>query len=160
VSHPLEVASILAAHKLDTSSIITGLLHDTVEDTGATLDQIAARFGEDVAQLVDGVTKLTKLEMRKALASSGRGDGTPSREERDAENLRKLVRDQPCIATAPPRNASQPHATAQLLSIACPHHRWASTPCDVLCRLYSHNCLYLLHCLYLRHCLYLLDCLY
>ena len=62
ISHPLEVARILASLKLDNASIITGLLHDTVEDTSVTLGDIRTKFGEEVASLVDGVTKLTQLE--------------------------------------------------------------------------------------------------
>src|SRR5213076_3059509 len=58
-SHPVEVAGILAEMKLDASSIVTGLLHDTIEDTDATRDEIAGIFGENIARLVDGVTKLS-----------------------------------------------------------------------------------------------------
>src|SRR5690242_16365257 len=60
-SHPIEVAGILAEMKLDAASIITGLLHDTVEDTVATLEDIERLFGPDIAKLVDGVTKLSRL---------------------------------------------------------------------------------------------------
>ncbi len=77
-SHPVEVAGILAEMKLDTDSIITGLLHDTLEDTDATRDEIARLFGESVARLVDGVTKLSRLEVQ-------------SESTKEAENLRKLV---------------------------------------------------------------------
>jgi GTP diphosphokinase / guanosine-3',5'-bis(diphosphate) 3'-diphosphatase len=77
-SHPVEVAGILAEMKLDTSSIITGLLHDTIEDTDATREEIAGMFGEDIARLVDGVTKLSRLEVQ-------------SETTKEAENLRKLV---------------------------------------------------------------------
>ncbi len=77
-SHPVEVAGILAEMKLDTSSIVTGLLHDTLEDTDATRDEIAGLFGEDIARLVDGVTKLSRLEVQ-------------SESTKEAENLRKLV---------------------------------------------------------------------
>ncbi len=76
--HPLEVAGILADMKLDARSIVTGLLHDTVEDTVATLDDLGGQFGPEVAQLVDGVTKLSKLELA--------GD-----KSEQAENFRKLV---------------------------------------------------------------------
>jgi GTP pyrophosphokinase len=76
--HPLEVAGILAGMKLDTSTIVTALLHDTVEDTDATLEQIAELFGEDVSRLVDGVTKLTKIEYQPDSV-------------RQAENFRKLL---------------------------------------------------------------------
>src|SRR5215470_18135816 len=77
-SHPVEVAGILAEMKLDTASIVTGLLHDTLEDTDATRDEIARLFGEDIARLVDGVTKLSRLEVQ-------------SETTKEAENLRKLV---------------------------------------------------------------------
>src|SRR6201993_2275755 len=77
-SHPVEVAGILAGMKLDSSSIVTGLLHDTVEDTVATLEDIEKVFGGDIARLVDGVTKLSRLELQ-------------SDQTRQAENFRKLV---------------------------------------------------------------------
>src|SRR6266480_5223432 len=63
-SHPVEVAGILAEMKLDTASIVTGLLHDTVEDTVATLDDIERLFGPEIARLVDGVTKLSRIELQ------------------------------------------------------------------------------------------------
>jgi GTP pyrophosphokinase len=77
-SHPVEVAGLLAEMRLDTDSIVTGLLHDTLEDTDATRDEIASLFGEDIARLVDGVTKLSRLEIQ-------------SESTKEAENLRKLV---------------------------------------------------------------------
>lgn len=77
-SHPLAVAEILVDLKLDAASIITAILHDTVEDTHVTLENIKEEFGEEIALLVDGVTKLTKIE---SLPSTARA----------AENFRKLV---------------------------------------------------------------------
>jgi guanosine-3',5'-bis(diphosphate) 3'-pyrophosphohydrolase len=77
-SHPVEVAGILAGMKLDCDSIVTGLLHDTVEDTVATLEDIERVFGPDIARLVDGVTKLSRIELQ-------------SDQTRQAENFRKLV---------------------------------------------------------------------
>src|ERR671935_986124 len=77
-SHPVEVAGILAQMKLDSASIVTGLLHDTVEDTVATLDEIERLFGPDIARLVDGVTKLSRIELQ-------------SDQTKQAENFRKLV---------------------------------------------------------------------
>ena len=77
-SHPVEVAGILTQYRLDTASIVTGLLHDTVEDTVATIDEIENLFGDEVARLVDGVTKLSKLELQ-------------SQDTRHAENFRKLL---------------------------------------------------------------------
>lgn len=76
--HPLAVAKILADMKLDDSTIITAILHDTVEDTEATVDLIKKEFSEEISQLVDGVTKLTKIEFQ-------------SDNERQAENFRKLL---------------------------------------------------------------------
>src|SRR6202000_328958 len=67
-----------ARMKLDTASIATGLLHDTVEDTVATLDDIERLFGKDIARLVDGVTKLSRIELQ-------------SDQTKQAENFRKLV---------------------------------------------------------------------
>src|SRR5260370_10671628 len=63
-SHPVEVAGILAQMKLDGASIATGLLHDTVEDTVATRDDIERRFGGDITRLVGGVTKLSRLGLQ------------------------------------------------------------------------------------------------
>ncbi|MCB1884153.1 MAG: bifunctional (p)ppGpp synthetase/guanosine-3',5'-bis(diphosphate) 3'-pyrophosphohydrolase [Geminicoccaceae bacterium] len=76
--HPVEVAGILAALKLDSASIATGLLHDTVEDTGVTLAEIGQIFGPVVAKLVDGVTKLSKIHLQNAQTAQ-------------AENFRKLL---------------------------------------------------------------------
>lgn len=77
-SHPVEVAYKLTQYKLDTASIITALLHDTVEDTDATLDEIEELFGDEIRTLVDGVTKLNRLEIQ-------------SESTKQAENFRKLV---------------------------------------------------------------------
>lgn len=78
LSHPLEVAKILAELKLDEASICTGLLHDTVEDTEATKEEIEKVFGVDIANLVDGVTKLSQIKFH-------------SSEEKQAENFRKML---------------------------------------------------------------------
>ncbi len=77
-SHPLEVAGILAEYKLDTVSIITALLHDVIEDTPVTLKEVKNQFGAEVARLVDGVSKLTRIELQ-------------SNHAKQAENFRKLV---------------------------------------------------------------------
>ncbi|MGX7952093.1 RelA/SpoT family protein [Tsuneonella sp. HG249] len=77
-SHPVEVAGLMTDLKLDQETIITALLHDTVEDTLATIEEVEELFGEDVARLVDGVTKLSKIE---AMPEN----------ERAAENLRKFL---------------------------------------------------------------------
>jgi GTP diphosphokinase / guanosine-3',5'-bis(diphosphate) 3'-diphosphatase len=77
-SHPLGVAEILARMRLDTASIVTGLLHDTVEDTDTSLEDIGHLFGPEVSRLVDGVTKLSRIELQ-------------SDKTKHAENFRKLV---------------------------------------------------------------------
>ena len=77
-SHPLEVAGILTDLKLDDASIVVGLLHDTIEDTTATRDEISTIFGDRIAGLVDGLTKIKRLDL-------------DSREAQQAENLRKLL---------------------------------------------------------------------
>ena len=64
LNHPLSVAKILADLNLDVYTVVTGLLHDTVEDTYATLDEIRAMFGDEVAFLVDGVTKISILQVK------------------------------------------------------------------------------------------------
>ncbi|HZX49367.1 MAG TPA: HD domain-containing protein, partial [Nitrospirota bacterium] len=76
--HPLEVANIIVKMKMDTSSIAVGLLHDTIEDSLVTFDDIAAEFGSDIAGIVDGLTKISKVEFM-------------SSEEKQAENFRKMV---------------------------------------------------------------------
>jgi len=77
-AHPLEVAAILTDLKLDVESIVTALLHDTVEDTYVTIDDIRREFGDEIAALVDGVTKLSQLELF-------------SERTKQAENFRKLM---------------------------------------------------------------------
>ncbi len=76
-THPVAVAAILTEQRLDDASIITALLHDTIEDTKSTYTEISAQFGEEVAELVDGVTKLTNLQLS-------------STETKQSENFRKL----------------------------------------------------------------------
>ena len=76
--HPIEVANILTDLKLDSATIVTGLLHDTIEDTFATYDTIKGEFGEEVAELVNGVTKISVFENTAAANSK-------------AENFRKLI---------------------------------------------------------------------
>jgi GTP pyrophosphokinase len=76
--HPLQVAHILADMQMDLVCIQTGLLHDVVEDTGVKLEEIEKQFGPDVSRCVDGVTKLTKLQLH-------------SREARQAESMRKML---------------------------------------------------------------------
>src|SRR5258705_3633744 len=61
-SHPIEVAGLMCDLKLDEETVITALLHDTVEDTLATIEEVESYFGPDIARLVDGVTNLSKIE--------------------------------------------------------------------------------------------------
>jgi len=78
MTHPMEVAGILARMELDAASVATGLLHDTVEDTLTTIEQVEELFGKDVAFLVDGLTKISKITFN-------------NQEERQAENFRKMI---------------------------------------------------------------------
>ncbi len=78
ITHPLAVASICASWKLDVQALLAALLHDVVEDTGVTKEHIAERFGAPVAELVDGVSKLDKIEFQ-------------SQEDAQAENFRKML---------------------------------------------------------------------
>ncbi len=76
--HPLEVATVLAELKLDPTAIAAGLLHDSIEDTQATIEDIEREFGSQVARIVEGVTKISKIDFA-------------SKEERQAENVRKMI---------------------------------------------------------------------
>src|SRR5258708_27080639 len=78
IVHPVSVAAIIADLRLDAASVCAGLLHDVVEDTLATTDDLTKEFGTEVAELVDGVTKLSKINFT-------------SKEDRQAENFRKMV---------------------------------------------------------------------
>jgi GTP diphosphokinase / guanosine-3',5'-bis(diphosphate) 3'-diphosphatase len=77
-AHPIEVAGILTEYKLDAATIVAGLLHDTIEDTEATREEIEGKFGVQIADLVEGVTKLSKLEIQ-------------SEENKQAQNLQKFI---------------------------------------------------------------------
>jgi GTP pyrophosphokinase/guanosine-3',5'-bis(diphosphate) 3'-pyrophosphohydrolase len=77
-AHPIEVAGILTDYRLDTATIVTALLHDVIEDTDVTRDEITRLFGEEIAELVEGVTKLSQLELT-------------SEHTKQAENLRKFI---------------------------------------------------------------------
>ena len=77
-AHPIEVAGILTEYKLDAATIVAGLLHDTIEDTDATRREIEGMFGRQVADLVEGVTKLSQLEIQ-------------SEENKQAQNLQKFI---------------------------------------------------------------------
>ncbi|MEP3345840.1 MAG: bifunctional (p)ppGpp synthetase/guanosine-3',5'-bis(diphosphate) 3'-pyrophosphohydrolase [Litoreibacter sp.] len=76
-THPVEVAALLTEQRLDDATIVTALLHDTIEDTGSTFSEVETRFDSEIAELVNGVTKLTNLELS-------------STETKQAENFRKL----------------------------------------------------------------------
>ncbi len=78
IIHPLEVAEVLAEMKMDSTAIAAGLLHDAVEDTPATSEEIEAGFGDQVAHIVEGVTKIDKIQFA-------------NREDRQAENVRKML---------------------------------------------------------------------
>ena len=77
-THPVEVANILAEMKMDVGTIVTAILHDTLEDTAATYEELIKKFGKEVADLVNGVSKLTRIESQ-------------TREGKQAENFRKLL---------------------------------------------------------------------
>ena len=78
ITHPVAVAGVLAEQKVDIETLVAAVLHDTIEDTPLTRDALAAEFGEPVAELVEGVTKLDKLQFA-------------SRREADAESFRKMM---------------------------------------------------------------------
>jgi guanosine-3',5'-bis(diphosphate) 3'-pyrophosphohydrolase len=78
ISHPLSVAGILADLRLDLDTIATGLMHDTVEDTGVTMDDIRREFGDVIAHLVDGVTKIGQMKFKNS-------------HEKQGENIRKMI---------------------------------------------------------------------
>ena len=78
IIHPIEVAILVSEYKLDVNSVIAALLHDTVEDTNTTIDDIKNNFGQEIAYLVDGLTKI-------------RDANFSSRTEKNAENFRKLI---------------------------------------------------------------------
>jgi len=78
LTHPMEVAGILTDMKMDAATIISGLLHDTIEDTLTTAEQLEREFGKDVAFLVSGLTKISRISFR-------------SQEERQSENFRKMI---------------------------------------------------------------------
>ena len=78
ITHPIAVANIVCTLKLDTASVVAAILHDTVEDTSATVEDIEREFGQEVAHLVDGLTKISKIKFR-------------SKQEKLAENFRKMI---------------------------------------------------------------------
>ncbi len=131
-SHPLEVAAILTNLKLDDATIVAALLHDTIEDTEATRAEIDHVFGHEIGVLVEGLTKLKRLEL-------------VSREAKQAENLRKLLaRDRRRRSRAPDQARRSPaqHAHAGIRAAtpraaASPRRRWTSmrrSPAAWACR--------------------------
>jgi len=78
LSHPIEVAAMLADLRMDASTVAVGLLHDTVEDSRTTVEKIKELFGAEIASLVDGLTKLSRITFEK-------------KEDREAENFRKFI---------------------------------------------------------------------
>ena len=92
IAHPLEAANFLAELKLDADTIMAALLHDVIEDCGVTFDQIKERFGEPVAKLVDGVTKLTRMDYRlPGDLTDGALDPPDYADQLYAESLRKML---------------------------------------------------------------------
>lgn len=82
ITHPVAVTELLAEMHLDVDALIAGLLHDTVEDTDVTFEEIEARFGAPVRRIVEGETKISKLKIRQLEAGA---------EEEQAENLRQML---------------------------------------------------------------------
>jgi GTP diphosphokinase / guanosine-3',5'-bis(diphosphate) 3'-diphosphatase len=78
LNHPLEVAYLIAQMRLDTTAVVAALLHDSIEDSLTKVEDISAQFGDEVAQVVDGLTKIAKIDFR-------------SKEEQQAENFRKMI---------------------------------------------------------------------
>ena len=78
LNHPLEVAHLIAQMRLDTTAVVAALLHDAIEDSLTEVEDISAQFGDEVAQVVDGLTKIAKIDFR-------------SKEEQQAENFRKMI---------------------------------------------------------------------
>ena len=91
IEHPLQAALFLADLRLDSTTVAAALLHDVVEDCGVTNQQLTDRFGEDVAKLVDGVTKLTRMDLKFAGQDGAQRDGSFQEERLHAESLRKML---------------------------------------------------------------------
>ncbi len=95
IQHPMEVAAILQDLEMDASTIVAGLLHDVVEDTQVSLDEIRKEFGVEVAELVDGLTKLTAMDFQTPDEPTDEATGNKKKREleyqRQAENLRKIL---------------------------------------------------------------------
>ena len=90
MEHPLHTALFLADLHLDVTTICAALLHDVMEDCGITYDQLSENFGEDVAKLVDGVTKLTRMDLRR-MGEDDAGSSAAQEDHLQAESLRKML---------------------------------------------------------------------
>ena len=91
IAHPLETALFLAGLHLDSHTIIAALLHDVVEDCGVSLDEITQRFGPEVSKLVDGVTKLTRMDDKLQPPADDAANSMDDAENLHAESLRKML---------------------------------------------------------------------
>ncbi|MEE8465991.1 MAG: HD domain-containing protein, partial [Dehalococcoidia bacterium] len=91
IAHPLETALFLAGLHLDSHTIVAALLHDVVEDCGVSLDEITRRFGPEVSKLVDGVTKLTRMDDRLQFSTDDVSNPMDDAENLHAESLRKML---------------------------------------------------------------------
>ena len=91
IAHPLETALYLADLRLDAHTIVAALLHDVVEDCGVTLEEVEERFGPESAKLVDGVTKLTRMDARLHVSSDSSQDRPDDQDNLYAESLRKML---------------------------------------------------------------------
>ena len=91
IAHPLEIALYLSDLRLDNETIAASLLHDVVEDCGVSLDELSGRFGPEIAKLVDGVTKLTRLDSRIHDPLSAMPEGADDPDSLYAESLRKML---------------------------------------------------------------------
>ena len=127
VTHPVAVASILAETRMDRDAVVSGLLHDTVEDTDMTFQEVEAMFGRDVRGIVEGETKVSKLpKMARELNTP---DWDAEREQ--VENMRSM-----CVAV---RKSNQcvgctPSSKRRIDGVESPRHRRASSPGDEVVR--------------------------
>ena len=122
-SHPLEVAAILTEYELDDATIATALLHDTIEDTDATKAEIDELFGKEIGALVDGLTKIDKLESRQQTRRAGREfpQAADRHFQRHPRAAGEAGRPAPQYAHAGAQEAGKPAAAAR-------RRRWTSMP--------------------------------
>jgi hypothetical protein len=126
IVHPVGVAKICAGMRLDTETLCAALLHDTVEDTSASLDEVRERFGDEVATLVDGVTKLTGITFTSRDEASTRSSGS-SRTSPSPRCTRASTRRSRAWSTSSARSARST-CSARARSSRASSTRWASTP--------------------------------